>query len=622
MDDVTPIYFFTLIPVFALLATIAATQAIFGFAQSRLLDIPVARSSHTLPTPKGGGLGFALAMLGALLLAQPQGFEVLVLTSVMILVVSFLDDLKGLHQLPRVSVHFAAALTFVLFMPAWPSLAPLDRLEDSSLFIGFLFVGYLVWSINLYNFMDGIDGLATAEGIFVSLGLAALSCWASEWVWTVVFLSGGLALLAFLRWNWAPAKMFMGDSGSAFLGWWFGGSTLMLAGTTHISLWLPMMLISVFVVDASFTLFRRIVNGEKVFDAHRSHVYQVLTDHLGSHPKTVMFYVGVNVVVVLPAVLLAISKPEYVASICACLYIGLMGLCLTAWAWLRFVTYRQQKNRVAAFQVRRLPLVALVATDGVALIFAFFLAYLVRLDVKRMAVLNYEILLAPIVALVSIYAFYRLGVYRIAVRNMLNSDLWVLSVASAVSSVILAASGFMTQAFMPRSLPLVYFVILLGMVGGGRVLFRAISRARVQPNQLPALIINVKGMNERQLADLNLNAALLPVGIVDVRAEMKGEVINGLKVYGPSELDEIIVSLNVSYLLVVASTTPRYIQRYMNRVGQNAGVTICCLNSEAEGRTRYYAPQVSTWVVASKPRPDHSDKNFESNAQPDKFVNK
>lgn len=180
---------------------------------------------------------------------------------------------------------------------------------------------------------------------------------------------------------------------------------------------------------------------------------------------------GLNVLLVCPMVVAAVKFPSYAASLCASLYSVLLCLYVVGWACVRYANYRHQNQSLTSLGIRRSPLVVLLAADGVAVVVAFFSSYLVRLDFSRMSLLNYEILLAPIVGVASCYAFYRLGVYRIAVRNMLNADLWVLSLGATISAVILAASGFMTQAFMPRSLPLVYFLILLSMIGGGRVVF-------------------------------------------------------------------------------------------------------------------------------------------------------
>lgn len=588
-------------PLLSVVLTLLITPPLLRYAQIRLLDVPVARSSHVLPTPKGGGLGFATAILAALLITRPEGFALLFATSMAIVAVSFLDDLKGLHQLPRVTVQLVSATVLVSLIPGWPSLSPLDRLHNSDLFIGFIFIGCLVWSVNLYNFMDGLDGLATSEGVFISIGLAGLALWADEWRWALFFTGSGTALLAFLKFNWPPAKLFMGDSGSAFLGWLFGSGSLLLAGTTSIPIWLPLMLVSVFVTDASLTLLRRFINGEQIFDAHRSHLYQVLADRLGGHSKTVWLYMSLNVFLVAPMVVVAAHFPDYAVVLCLALYLLLFTGYVLTWAWTRLVYYRIQQQRLAALHMRRSPLSLLLAADGVAVGFAVLLAYLVRLGPGHIEELQYEWLLAPLVALASCYAFYRLGVYRIAVKNMVNADLWVLSVASILSSVILAASGFLSQAFMPRSLPLVYFLILLALIGGGRVVSRAISRGRIKPHQIPALIINLEGKGERVIADLNLDSSLLPVGIVDVRAELKGEVVEGMKVYSPSELDEVVAALNVKHLLVVGSSVPRYLQRYWTRAGQKAGVSIYCLHGSEQRLARHYAPRVSTWVPANLP---------------------
>ncbi len=564
----------SLTPLLATLFSLALNAWLFRFGSLRLLDHPVDRSSHSVPTPRGGGLGFAAGIILALVILQPEGFGLLALTSLAIIAISFWDDLAELHQLPRVLVHFASAIFLVALLPSWPSLNPLDRLENSSLFIGFIFTGYLVWSINLYNFMDGIDGMATTQGIFISAALAVLLGVMGETEWMLLFSASALALFGFLHWNWSPARMFMGDTGSAFLGWWFAATSLLVAATTDMNLWSVMMLMSLFITDATFTLFRRFVQGEQIFNAHRSHLYQILSEEFASHKKTVWTYLAVNVLVVFPLTVLSVREPAWSAPLCAALYTGLIAVCTGVWSFTRFMAHKKAWKKEFSFGHKGSPAVFLVAADALAVIVAFMAAYLIRLNNTGMAIMDYKLLLAPLVAMCSVYVFFRMGVYKIAVRFMLNNDVWKLLVASLISSIILAASGFMTQAFMPRSIPLLYFVILLALVGGGRVFYRAIARALVKKSQIPALIVNIDGVADKFIEELNPYMSVLPVGIIDPRPELQGEVINGLKVFSPTGMEELVSQFDVRSILIGSSGIPSFVMKYWTRSGRKLGVQL------------------------------------------------
>ncbi len=583
------------LPLLVVVLCATVTHCYFRWARERLLDIPGSRSSHKVPTPSGGGVGFVVATLSVLLWFQPEGWLQVLVTSLMVAAISFRDDVSPLHHLPRIVVQASAALLLILWMPDWPSLAPMTRLEDSDLFIGFLLLAFLMWSINLYNFMDGIDGLAASQGIFVSLVMAALLAIDSQWAWASVYLALSLGLLVFLKWNWSPARMFMGDTGSVFLGWWFAASGLMIAANTNVNIWMVLITVSVFVTDASFTLFRRWVQGEQIFNAHRSHVYQILTERLDSHSSTVKVYLLVNGVLVLPTLALAWSSPQYSAEYCIVLYLILLSLCVGAWGGFRVVASAGTDSRVGQLALRRFPVIWIMALDGLASMVSFSLAYLIRLDFPRFVEwLTYEWLLAPLVALITAYAFYRVGVYRIAVKHMLNKDLGLLVMAALLSAIALATVGFMTQAVLPRSVPIVYFVILLALVGGSRVLVRAMWRARLMPDQASALIINPGGKADAILGLLGAEHQFVPIGIVDHRAELKGELLNGMKVYSPSELEEIVVQHEVKYLLNAGSRVPSYVQRFHGKHGQD--LTLWRLANAPASGSLSYRPWVPRWV--------------------------
>jgi UDP-N-acetylmuramyl pentapeptide phosphotransferase/UDP-N-acetylglucosamine-1-phosphate transferase len=228
------------------------------------MDHPNERSLHATPTPRIGGLGImagvgvaSLWLAGGLL----QPVLPVVLAAFALAVLSVLDDVRGLPVALRFLAHFvaAAACLLALGLGGWALLA------------GTLAV---VWVTNLYNFMDGSDGLA---GGMAAIGFAALAlaAWLGDATGLAVFCAAiAAAALAFLRFNFPPARVFMGDAGSIPLG--FMAATLGIVGAMQqVWPWLfPLLVFSPFIVDASVTLTRRALRGEKIWRAHRSHYYQ------------------------------------------------------------------------------------------------------------------------------------------------------------------------------------------------------------------------------------------------------------------------------------------------------------------------------------------------------------
>ena len=194
---------------------------------------------------------------------------------------------------------------------------------------------YLVWMLNLYNFMDGIDGLASAEAICVCLGSCLIYGLTGhiELMWVALILSAAVG--GFLCWNFPPARIFMGDAGSGFLGLVLGVMSLASAWVSTALLWSWLILLGVFVVDATWTLIRRMFNGDKVYEAHRSHAYQYASRRYGSHKKVVLAVIFINVLWLFP-VAVAVGKgiiPGVQGTIIA--YLPLMFLALVFRAGVR-----------------------------------------------------------------------------------------------------------------------------------------------------------------------------------------------------------------------------------------------------------------------------------------------
>ncbi|WP_443695764.1 MraY family glycosyltransferase [Pseudomonas sp.] len=286
------------------------TSALRRYALSKsLIDVPNARSSHTVPTPRGGGVAIVLSFL--LLVPLLSIFSLLPWASawgligagVGVAVLGFLDDHGHIAARWRLLGHFSAAVWALFWLGGIPPLTIMGVVFDMGWIGVVLSLFYLVWMLNLYNFMDGIDGLASVEAIAVCLSASLIYALMgfSSLVWAPLLLSFTVA--GFLYWNFPPAKIFMGDAGSGFLGVTLGILSLQAACASPALLWVWVILMGVFVVDATFTLVRRLVRGDKVYEAHRSHAYQYASRQFGRHLPVTLTVGLVNVVWLLPVAL-------------------------------------------------------------------------------------------------------------------------------------------------------------------------------------------------------------------------------------------------------------------------------------------------------------------------------
>jgi len=238
-----------------------------------ILDRPGERSSHETPTPRGAGLGVVAALVVAWLAlaargAMPPDTVVVVLVTAVLALLSFADDLRSLPVALRLTAHVIAALIALAFFPrdalVFQGLLPLplDRAAAALLW---------VWFVNLYNFMDGIDGITGVETVCVGLGVAAVSLLGSSSLAAGALVTVAVAL-GFLRFNWQPASVFLGDAGSVPLGYVMGWLLLVLARDGH---WAPALILPLYyLADATVTLARRARRGEALWRAHRDHFYQ------------------------------------------------------------------------------------------------------------------------------------------------------------------------------------------------------------------------------------------------------------------------------------------------------------------------------------------------------------
>lgn len=304
-----------------------------------IVDIPNQRSSHGVPTPRGGGLALVLSfyLVGGYMFLSGK----IAITSIVgmgvcglgIAITGLCDDLFDVAAIRRLISHFFFVGLAVYFLNS-DNLFPLSVPTGFySLFVPCLTVIGIAWLLNLYNFMDGIDGLAGTEAVSVSLGASLILLMVGETAnYLPLLIILAASSLGFLCWNWPPAKIFMGDVSSSFLGFCFGIFALVTAASTVMSLWTWLVLLASFIVDATVTLSVRFWSGEKFYEAHRSHAYQILSRKLGSHLKVTMLYCGINWLFLFPLAVLTVFKPDYGAVITIFSYAVLTIFCMVVGA--------------------------------------------------------------------------------------------------------------------------------------------------------------------------------------------------------------------------------------------------------------------------------------------------
>jgi Fuc2NAc and GlcNAc transferase len=263
------------------LASWWGTAGMRRYAQALgVLDVPNERSSHRVPTPRGGGLAIAAAVLGGISAAalagwlSPRFAAAAIGGGAAVAWSGWRDDRRSSSPWFRLAVQAAAALWAIAWIGAPTALA----FGRSALAVGplgaVLALLWIVWLTNLFNFMDGIDGIASAEAVVAGgIGGALLVSGGRPDLATAALVVGAGAL-GFLYWNWAPASIFMGDVGSGFLGFLFGILAVQSEQAGAVPLWAWSLLLGAFIFDATLTLVRRAIAGEVWYAAHRSHAYQ------------------------------------------------------------------------------------------------------------------------------------------------------------------------------------------------------------------------------------------------------------------------------------------------------------------------------------------------------------
>ncbi|MDZ3822619.1 MAG: glycosyl transferase family 4 [Pseudoxanthomonas sp.] len=333
-------------PLLALLLAAAVSALIAGLqARHRLgpLDLPGPRSSHQRPVPRTGGLGIVvigLAGIAALALARawPTPWLLTLPALALVALVGLLDDARPRPALPRLLAHLLAALLL-----SGSLLVGAEGLRAAP-WLALASVLAIAWSINLHNFMDGIDGLLAMQAIWYGGAYAIALGLAGEYGAALFAALVAAAAAGFLPFNFPRARVFLGDGASGFIG--AAAAWLLLFAAVHAILPLPLSLVlmSAFLVDSGATLAYRLLRGERVWQAHRSHLYQLLVQAGASHARVSLGYLAWNLLVALPALLLGLTMaPERQWLLAVAVLAAAAGL----WLLLRIALSRRLASKVA-----------------------------------------------------------------------------------------------------------------------------------------------------------------------------------------------------------------------------------------------------------------------------------
>ncbi len=259
------------------------TWAARGYAlRQQLMDQPGERRSHSVATPRGGGIAIVISLLvtaGVAMWAWPEATPSLLVASlglVLVAGIGWWDDHKPLPAMRRLLVHFIAAAL----------LAGLVKVNGGSWLLATLVLLFTASLINIWNFMDGINGIAASQAVVAMLGLAPVL----PWPYSLAAVALGLACLGFLPFNFPRARIFMGDVGSGALGYAVAAVLALASVRTDINWILLLVPVSPFLVDAGFTLLARIISGQRWMEPHTQHVYQRAVQAGARHPQVTGMY--------------------------------------------------------------------------------------------------------------------------------------------------------------------------------------------------------------------------------------------------------------------------------------------------------------------------------------------
>lgn len=555
--------------------------------EQQLVDVPNGRSSHRYVTPRGGGVSFVCVMLGAtialfLLNRIPWMPTLALLSGFAVALVGFLDDRSELPILTRLFVHLsssAVAIFCLLAIPATTHIFPAILLWIG---VGIAILGF-TWLINLFNFMDGIDGLAASE----SACIAAVCCIMTVFhrgFHEVSLLFGVLAVasIGFLIWNWHPAQIFMGDAGSGFLGYSLGALSLMAIGSHDISPWSPLILTGVFAIDATTTLLRRMIRRERWYKPHRLHAFQHAAQIFG-HRNVTLTVIGINLLWLTPWAVLADLHPNLGglfllvawAPVAVLAYLFHAGEVLVEGAiprWRTAILIASWKNhdwsgrartKLRSFVKENMPacrsLLLLLMSLGCA-----YLALLSDRSAMHRAITRDQILLAGVLSIGQFLSLLAFGLHRchwhlISIEELPN--IVGMSLAATLFGAV-GAIGITRSALenTPGSGLVLDALLIVVAIILGHILAAAVSRdGHLDQKEERVKRVVIYGADTAGVgisSDLRrLGPSYRLVGFVDARKSMTGIHLGGGRVLGADEeIRRLVDTYKVDHVLISSTS--------------------------------------------------------------------
>ena len=323
----------------AFLLTLFMTQLLIRYSEKMgMIDIPNKRSSHTQPTPKGGGLGF-FSVFTAIALGFYSFFpeyhsivSPLLFGGPMVILLGWFDDRYCLPAFFRLFVHFLVAILIYVFVTQSFKIQLNISFLPEQFWINSIFcILFIAWFINLYNFMDGVDGQAASTAVVGSFLMAVVAGIHDSYKLSMIYCLVGYTVSGFLFYNWNPAKIFMGNTGSYFLGFIFASLALISKVHANVSFYSHIIIFGFFIFDTTFVLMCRLLKGKPLFRAHKTFIFHKLVKKGWSHGKISTFYVMVMVLWLFPLANLASIYDN----------LGLMVVMIAYFPLLIFAIYNQ-----------------------------------------------------------------------------------------------------------------------------------------------------------------------------------------------------------------------------------------------------------------------------------------
>jgi UDP-N-acetylmuramyl pentapeptide phosphotransferase/UDP-N-acetylglucosamine-1-phosphate transferase len=546
----------------AFLVSYLLTGAILRFSlKRRLLDIPNDRSSHSTPKPRLGGIAITVSFYVTCATLLLAGFRPFASTSILagtlgggalIAIAGLLDDLRGLDARLKLVVQFGAAAIAVASGVVLKEFSvPLIGSLDLGILAAPATLVWIVAIINFYNFIDGIDGLAAGIGMIASTFLFFIAGMAGAAPVQSLYAAVAGSSFGFLRFNFPPARIFMGDMGSTFIGYLFAVLSV-VAQASGVPAFITILLLAGAIGDAALTLIRRALKREKLLSPHRTHYYQRLTSLGLSHKQvTLLEYLIASLLGV--SAILALRQAWTFVTFLSVIWIGFF---LWALAKIRSM----EKGEHIIWGGRTLG----VAFGDLAFIaLSYVLSYYLRLNFRFPQAETASMLISlPIVLVIRTAVFFYYGLYRDVWRYTTFDDVIRIAKAISIGSAIMVVSFtllFRFKAF-PRSVFIIDWFILTVFMAGSRIATRWFhelpSREEIARERM--IIAGWGPMAEPMLRQVIKSGMMRPIGYLDDRVEMTGRVVHGIKVLGPiSKVEDIAKAHGADEILVLPSFVDR-----------------------------------------------------------------